>query len=154
MRQQEARGETVHESRKAEICQRLQQYGCTLLSNKARKAEEQGQNLPSDPYVKHWPGIPNEQMFDEVQGTQAYQHIYRNLSGLTHWDVASFAGLIRRDSTGVRYSGSSPDSSAVALAVGFQSLVLSLELLDGHLQLRRGQEISDLKQQYIRAFTN
>ena len=154
MRQQEARGETVPETRKAEIRQGLEQYGCTLWSNKARKAEEQGQNLPSDPYVKHWPGIAKEQMFDEVQGTQLYQHIYRNLSGLTHWDVASLAGGIRRDSTGVCYSGSSPDSSAAALTVGFQSLVQSLELLDGHLQLGKGQEISDLKQQYIRALTN
>jgi len=151
MRQKEARGEIVPKTKKTEICRGLQKYGNHLLTRTARDAQQEGHALPQDPYVKQWPSITVEQMFQQVQATSLYEHIYRDLSELTHGSVAAFGASIRRGHHSVEYSAAfSPALSATALAVGFQSLLHSLELLDTHLRLWKGQEIVNLKQLYIK----
>ena len=77
------------------------------------------------------------------------------MSELTHWGVATFARQIRRSPESVYYfKSASSTEGAIALAIGFQSLLQSLELLDSYLQLQKGQEIGNLKQLYIAALPN
>ncbi len=151
MMHKRTKGEVVDPARERKILDGLGKYGDALLSNKGREARKKGKQSLRDDYIKKWPtSVSKKQMFEEVEGGLLYQEVYSNMSDLTHWDIASFAGRIRRGSQGVYFlEDSSRTESATALAVGYQSLLQSLELFDSHLRLQKGQGISDLKQQYI-----
>ena len=144
------KGEVVDPAREGKILDGLGKYGDALLNNKGREARKKGKQPLLNDYITKWPSVSKKQMFEEVEGGLLYQEVYSNMSDLTHWDIASFAGRIRRGSQVVCFlEDSSRTESATALAVGYQSLLQSIELLDSHLRLKKGQGISDLKQQYI-----
>ena len=147
------KGEVVDPAREGKILDGLGKYGDALLNNKGREARKKGKQPLLNDYITKWPSVSKKQMFEEVEeveGSLLYQEVYSYMSDLTHWDIASFAGRIRRGSQVVCFlEDSSRTESATALAVGYQSLLQSIELLDSHLRLKKGQGISDLKQQYI-----
>ena len=150
MMHKRTKGKVVDPATEGKILDGLGKYGDALLSNKGREARKKGNQPLRDDYIKNWPSVSKKQMFEEVEGGLLYQEVYSNMSDLTLWDIASFAGRIRRGSQVVCFlEDSSRTESAIALAVGCQSLLQSLELFDSHLRLQKGQGISDLKQQYI-----
>jgi hypothetical protein len=77
--------------------------------------------------------------------------LYQPWSDLTHGNAASFAEQVRRDSQGIYFAFAPPTESATALKAGFQSFIESFELLNSHLQLQKGLDISNFRQQYVAA---
>jgi hypothetical protein len=149
MKQKEAAGESIEPAQRAKINKMLKQYGNQFLTKKARKAQREGRPLPVDPYRKNWSGRPLDQICDEVQGQLLYEHIYRGMSERIHWSPRGLGTAITRDGQKVTYSGISPENAATALAVGFQALLQSLELLDEHLQLCEKRRLNQLRERYI-----
>lgn len=149
MKRKEAAGESIEPARRTEIEKMLNQYGGQFLTKKARKAQREGKPVPTDPYRRTWGGRPVDQICDEVQGRLLYEHIYRGMSELIHWSPRGLGTAITRNGQGVTYSGVSPENAATALAVGFQALLQSFEILDEHLQLGEMQRLNQLRERYI-----
>lgn len=150
MQEEQTAGKSIDPAEQALISQGLNLHGEQFLSKKARKAREEGKALPRDPYRPTWTEKNVSQIFDEVKGQLLYSQVYKPVSKWTHWGVGSIGGIIRRDAQGVRYSfQSSPADAATALAVAFQALLQSFELLNQHLQLIKASDVEDLRVHYI-----
>ena len=149
MAEQETSGEQIDGKRRESIEQFLSSHGDQFLTKAARRARSEGRPLPPDPYCHQWHRRPIREMFNEVRGELLYERLYRQMSGWGHWSPWALGQVIRRVDNRVHYSTDSPRFAATALAVGFQSLLQCVELLNRHLSLDMGAELDGLKGRYI-----
>jgi hypothetical protein len=97
-----------------------------LLTPQARKCLANGQPLPDDPYIKKWPDIQMREILEEAEAIagvgQIYTDLYKALSGYHHWESPSMTRSLRREESGVRYSGTNPEEEAIAYVCAIASL--------------------------------
>ncbi len=144
-----AAGESVDEESRARNEEGLRLYGDQFLTREARKKRNKGDPLPKDPYRKSWMKQQVRQTCEKVKGELLYEHLYTPFSGYHHWDPGGLGIAIKREHNRVLYSSKSPESAASALAVGFQCLLQTLEVVNKHLELGIASRIAELREGYI-----
>jgi hypothetical protein len=79
--------------------------------------------------------------------------LYGELSNWIHWNAKGIGSGLKRDGDLVRIDWSAQYRGALALAVGFQSLFQSLEVLDSRLHLGYAEKLDDLRRRYVAALS-
>lgn len=144
-----AAGESVDEGSRSRNEEALRLYSEQFLTREARKRRDKGDPLPKDPYRKSWMKQKVRQTCEEVKGELLYEHLYSPFSGYHHWDPGGLSIAIDREHNRILYSSKSFEYTASALAVGFQCLLQTLEVVDKHLELSIASRITELREGYI-----
>lgn len=96
-----------------------------------------------------WSDIRVREVFAEVEGICLYETVYRDTSAWSHWNVAGIGRALERSEHGIRYSETSPETAAMALAVGFQALLESASWLDQHFARGFSGQLVELTEDYF-----
>jgi hypothetical protein len=151
MQEKLARGELVAPERQDEIASRLAEpRHRVFLTTRARKAKESGQPMPADPYYKDWRcGRQLKEIFEAVGGEDLHCGPYDSYSEWHHWDASGFGEAIHREGSRIVYLPHVASKSASSLACGFQCLLQTLDVVNGHFNMGMASEIADLRDSYI-----
>jgi len=145
------RGESITPDQQASNEIGLKKYGNLFYTKEARKAVSQNLPLPLDPYHRDWKcGMQIKQICDCVNAGDLYQEVYKSFSEWHHWDTAGIGEALSWNNNKVTFSSLSPSNSAMALAVGFQCLIQTIELTNNHLSLARELQIAIIGDGYIK----
>lgn len=135
-------GDVVPEDLEEEIWNMVRNHGRQFLKKGLTEVDEPD---PSK-YKSRWhlndqgQVVTIKEMFDDFEAPLLYD-VYRSLSNWVHWNAAGVGSGLTSSGNRVRIDWGSPDSAAVATAVGFQSLAQTIRFLDSHLALGRSNKI-------------
>jgi hypothetical protein len=152
-----ARGQPPSPEQQQEIQKGLALYGEQFLTRKARHAaltapgKRTGQDgdASDDPYHKYWRCDKSlHDMSSEAGVDGLYKDLYRPLSNWEHWGPEGVGHNLRRSADSVAYIAHSHSVAAQSLAVAFQCLLQSLQVLDGHLCLGLAERLVSMHKAY------
>lgn len=143
-------GELVDPETRIGIESALRQFGGQFLKMRAKGSGDLGAPLRTDPYHKDWrAGHQIRQICESVGAEDLYRQLYEPFSDWLHWGPAGLGTAIDRKGDRIIYSSLRPADAATALAVGFQCLLQTVQLVDRHLDLALTARIADLRDEYI-----
>ena len=146
MQKKEKAGEKIDPATKSRITEQLSKYGAYFLKNKNNKINDL--HSSDDPYRKKWMVQNVRDVCKEVEGDKLYEIIYRETSQWIHWTIKGISSAIRRDDSIFRYTNTSEDIGATALASGFQSLFESAKLCNDHMKLGFDNKLNNIREEY------
>jgi hypothetical protein len=133
------------------IKDKLCMYGPIFLKKKHKGMPIDVNNITNDPFQNNWrDGNSIENICKLVGGDTLYEKAYRQFSAWHHWDASGLGQAIRRNNTKVYYTSLSESDSSMAVAIGFQCLIQTLEIAESHLKLGIGDEVNNIKEDYIK----
>lgn len=123
-----------------------------FYSKDARRATERGQPLPSDPFQQDWTGCSPRTLIGQldVNGPGLYS-AYRRFSEWHHWNFAGIARALEGEGPAVSFQPESAVSSSQALAIGFQCLFQTVEVVAAHFGIETESQLSPLYENYHRS---
>jgi len=149
MRAKEMAGDAVDSQRRAEIENSRHRFGDQFIKDKA-KARSHSKSPHEDPYYKDWrSGRTIRQICTSVGAEDLYELVYEPFSDWHHWGPAGLGSAIHRRERRVIYSSLLPSDAGVALAVAFQCLLQTAEVVLEHLSLGGRAELRDLRDRYL-----
>lgn len=137
-RQHEAKrsaGETVDPADDALAQRLLGQHGPDYYSAETHRRLKEGKALQADPYRRQWNHVDVASMLNSVNGKDLYETVYRNASGLVHWSPRALLLAIDDRGKAQTYTTDDPASAAIAVTIGIQSLLQTLEVVNLHFGL-------------------
>ena len=143
-------GEPVDPETRAGIESAVRQFGGQFLKGRPGSSWDSGAPIRTDPFHKDWKaGRQIRQICESVGGGDLYRRLYQPFSDWHHWGPAGLGAAIDREGDRIFYSSLRPSDTATALAVGFQCLWQTVELVDRHLDLALTARIADLRDEYV-----
>ncbi len=146
-----ARGDSVDALLQQRIEDALHEQGAQFLTAKARRARDKGKEMPNDPYLINWTGLGVAQLSRETKGEDLYKWIYSTFSDWHHWNTGGLGQAVEHHENQVTYSSPSPTQTATALAVAFQCVMQTLEIVNGHLELGMDLRMQTLLDRFLSA---
>jgi hypothetical protein len=151
LQEKEKNGEGVDEARRIIIDDALREFGEPFLKKKEKGTRDSGGIMSDDPYHDNWrAGYTIKNICKDVEGEDMYDLLYGPFSDWHHWGVASLGQCLNRQNGHVSYSSLSHSDSARALAVAFQCVLQTAELIEDKLAIGVGPKLSELRNDYIR----
>jgi hypothetical protein len=142
-------GERVDPESRAAIEGMLRQFGHQFLKP-PRAGMDPGAASPADPYHKDWrAGKQIRQICESVGAQDLFRQLYEPFSDWHHWGPVGLGKAIHRRADRISYSSVRPTDAASALAVGFQCLLQTVEIVDRHLAIGLSAKTADLRDGYI-----
>ena len=142
-------GESADPEVLAEIQVGLQRFGDQFLKDRERVGVDPGTPLPPGSYHKDWRTGHSIRQICESVGAEELYRLYIPFSDWHHWGVGGLGTAINRAADRVHYSSLRPTDTATTLAIGFQCLLQTVEVVDAHLGVGLGEKIADLRDGYI-----
>lgn len=142
----ELAGERVDPAIKTRIIEQLRIYGTEFL--KKNKKTDNFSDSHEDPYRSSWTNKNVYEICKEVGGDLLYEKIYRDTSQWIHWTVKGMSSAISRDDVTFKYTNTTAEMGATALASGFQSLFQSAKLLNDYFGLGFDNKLKKLQEEY------
>lgn len=149
MRRQNEAGKPLDMKVCMKIEKLLSEYGDQFLIRSARAAISKGKLLQDDPYYSNWTGSSIREICKCVGLDDLYLEIYKPFSDWHHWSPGGLGAAMKHYENRVIYLPMSHSDLATSLAVGFQCLIKTLEIINNHLKLNMTSMIADLKERYI-----
>jgi hypothetical protein len=150
-RKNERVGISVDPDETAELWTYVEHHGPNYFKDKVRKlyaaAERDGIafDLPDDPWDHKWTDTTIKQMFEEVHAKHWYDGVYGDASEWSHWGVRSILRAMEPDGKAlVGFTKDDWRSATIALQLGCQSLLQTLQLADDHFSLGKAERIQGL----------
>lgn len=119
------------------------------VRDRIREAERNGTTyeLPDDPWRNKWNTADLASMLTEIDGRDAYDLIYRQVSEWIHWGARGILRAMQPTDWGTAgFAEEDWRAAVLALQTGCQSLLQSLEVLDDHFSLRMAQDLVTLEE--------
>ncbi|MHB9020101.1 MAG: DUF5677 domain-containing protein [Minisyncoccota bacterium] len=133
------------------IKDKLRVYGPMFLKKKYKEMTIDVNNITNDPFQNNWrDGYSIENICGLVGGDTLYEKAYRQFSAWHHRDASGLGQAIKRNNAKVFYTSLSEADSSMAVAIGFQCLIQTLEIADSQLKLGIGDDVSKVKEDYIK----
>ena len=130
--------------------------GHRFMNKKGRERRSRGETLGSNSYVTSWTGKSVCELCGETGYLDKYYTFYDRFSDWHHWGPASVGEPLYAEAGPVEgqaiigYQSASPSDTAMALANGLQCLVVTLHLMDEHLEAGLAAKIEDIANRYAR----
>ena len=145
LRKRTASGEPTDEKRRVAIDKALQQFGEQFRKKSAVQGYDKRGPVPSDPYHTSWrTGRSMKDICEAVSGGVLYDGLYAPFSDWHHWGAGGLGQALRRKDNHVIYSSLSESEASAALAVAFQCLLQTAEVVEWRLQIGIGPQLSEL----------
>jgi hypothetical protein len=152
----EASGMAVDPGEKAELKTYVDKHGPNYYRPKVRQAiEDAHQNgtvyeIPEDPWANDWTPTAVADMFTEVEARRLYDTVYRDSSEWVHWGPRTILRAMQAAEWGVAgFTEEDWRAALVAMQLGSQSLMQTLEVLDMHFSLGITDRLAELGQRMV-----
>jgi hypothetical protein len=150
LREKVRKGEAVDTEKRASIEEKLREFGEQFLKKKEKAARDNGSVMSDDPYHDNWrTGYGIKDICIDVDGKDMHEHLYVPFSDWHHWGAAGLGSCLNRTDGYVTYSSLSHLESASALAVAFQCVLQTAEVVERRLATGVGLKLSELRDDYI-----
>ena len=157
MKNNEENGMVVDPGEKAELNTYVDQHGPDYYRPNVRKAIEQAAEpgappyeIPEDPWASDWTPTGVADMFTELQAKRLYDSVYRDSSEWVHWGPRTILRATQSAEWGVAgFTEEDWRVALLALQLGGQSLLQSLEVLDMHFSLGISDRLAELGQRMV-----
>lgn len=107
--------------------------------------------MSDDPYHDNWrTGYGIKDICRDVEGEDMHEYLYVPFSDWHHWGAAGLGQCLSRQDGYVTYSSLSHSESATALAVAFQCVLQTAEIVERNLATGVESKLSELRDDYIR----
>lgn len=144
-------GLSVDPQKRDKVAANLEQFGDIFLNKKSKRAKKEGKFLPEDPYCKDWCcGKTIKVLCEEVSGSDLYEWFYRKWSGWHHWNPRGISESLTWQNDRLIYKTLSSTDAASALAVGFQCVIQSAEVTNGHFEMGFEKKLEHLTSTILR----
>ena len=146
LQKRKADGEIIQPGVEENLRERLERHGFRYHTKKARASGPDGLE---NPYEKTWmldesgSHIPRGRIFEEIRGAALYP-VYEDFSQWIHWTPSGFSETISPTDSGMLYSTSAHAKGAQALAVAFQAVYQTAELVFSHFNFNSTPPLQDL----------
>jgi hypothetical protein len=135
----------------ARIEERVKALGDQFYSPRTFRALEKGEPLPDDPFTQDWTaGLSVKEVFGKIESDRQLHKYYLRFSDWHHWSFAGLARALDTKGASIKYKSDSELSSIQALAVGFQCLYQTCELVSQHFGLNFESRLEQLKNDYLK----
>lgn len=149
IKEQRKNGKKVKSELYKEILEAIKEYGEQFYTRKARNRLQKGKPLPDDPYQKSWIGKPLKQIAKKVKGEQLYKDLYKPISEWSHWDPIGLGRAVKIKGDDTEFYAPSYASFYNSLALGFQCLHETAEIVNNHFERGLDKKIQGIKDKYI-----
>ena len=151
--QKRENGEEVPEKEAEEIRARMELHGDQFLTARGRQADASERPLGPTCYHDNWYGGGKlRDLFGDVQAQRLYDIPYGAFSAWHHWDISSLAARFEWSNDPLLFTFSLEGPSVGTVPVAFQCLLRTGQVADSHLSLGIGEELSELKAEYLERF--
>ena len=135
-----------------EILTNLKSMGGAFLKKKARSIKNEHISTQEFPYAYQWLVDENgneikiSKLFTDID--KQLQKIYRDMSGWIHWDIGSIGQNLVREKNVVKIAANNTNDGALSLAVGYQSLLGVMEIVNRYLALGFDKKLTALRDDF------
>lgn len=149
LRRMEATGQPVDPADRGALLARVHAECAAHLKKAAIEAQRQKQPLPDDPFRPYWHGTTVKDILEEVGAGCATARLYEEPSQWTHWTPRGIGPTIQRSGDGFSIDPRSEQCAALALALAFQAIYQTLDLLADHLGIDTNGERCTIRDAFI-----
>lgn len=129
----------------------------TRLEENCKRFLKSGHLKPNieDPYRTKWlltddgRGLGVKDVFSEIEASKLYEEIYSQLSNWIHWNPAGFSQMFRWEADYLHFVSNPPTEGTSVLMTGFQTVYQTLEILNGHFDLKHDDDLSKIKESLV-----
>ena len=148
MRVREAQGEPVDLVTARMIHDGLQNTREQFFTRRAAAAAAKGCPLPRDPFHSNWTGMSVDQVFAAVGADELYV-VYKSFSDWQHWSLGGIGRSLSSTDDGMNYAAYRTGWDLPALAITFQCLWETVQLVNDHIGLSHGPHLQQLHEGWV-----
>ena len=106
--------------------------------------------IPEDPWANDWTSTAVADMFAELQAKSMYDGVYRDSSEWVHWGPRTILRAMQTADWGVAgFAEEDLRVALIAMQLGCQSLLQSLEVLDSHFTLGVTERLGEMGRRMV-----